>query len=62
MLNKEICIKCRNATKIKWGEQDDKLWARSILFCIDMFYWYIEEVPFECPYALEHLMKDQNVK
>jgi hypothetical protein len=54
MLNKEVCKKCWG---IYWDGFNEKRWKEGMLYCYMCFHLYITEKP-ECPYKLEHLLKE----
>jgi len=61
MLSKKICQKCS-----KWGKRDRERWQMGFVCCIvtkgnttSGAIISIKEVPEWCPYALEHIVKDE---
>ena len=59
MLNKEICQKCFYSFGWIFGKSDDMRWEKRILNCPYNFdLVYDEKMPDKCPYALEHLIKN----
>ena len=65
MLSKDICIKCINSTR-KFKNEDVLRWRFGYVYCpieIARGKSSITDLnkgtPEYCPYALEHLMKDQ---
>lgn len=59
-MDKDICIKCINKNRYyKWNEDDERLWNNGYIFCSVLRVWYYyKDTPKNCPYKLEHLLKE----
>ena len=72
MLNKKICMKCVHERHLErwdwldWEDADDYWWNNGYILCrcneCENLRSIKIEAPEWCPYSLEHLLKDQNVK
>lgn len=67
MLSKDICRRCKNKNHLykRWNQYDEIRWKEGIINCsikhpkiryvVESIYKLYEE----CPYMLEHLIKEQ---
>jgi len=71
MLSKEVCKKCYEKHNIAWVNRESWGYEASLrgiavpsyVICpVNDIAWIHEQPPENCPYALEHVMKTQNVK
>jgi len=72
MLNKELCIKCYNSTNDEWNAMDEELWdEKGRVYCPveyrekeeeKAYYKTKGKPPSKCPYLIEQILINQEIK